>query len=146
MVVYDHNGSKYNSITDMCAAYHITRACYRQRRKRGMSVEQALNTPSQKNGCVKGQNGRVYNSKEEMLYDSDIATSVYYAHPDISISKLHKKKKAKKIVDHNGKEYNSLTEMMKAYQKDRWVYYHRLKLGWTLKDILEKPLERKEKH
>lgn len=43
----------------------------------------------------------------------------------------------KKCMDHFGREYDSLNEMLKAYNVNRTTYYTRRKAGWPLEKILE---------
>lgn len=49
----DHEGNKFRSVYQMCKAWGVNPSLYTYRRDRGMSLEEALTTPSRRSGSSK---------------------------------------------------------------------------------------------
>ena len=67
---YTYNGKTYKSLTEFVnlnAHESVTDVCFKQRIKKGMSVEDALKTPASRGEC-RDHTGKLYESKKAMVY------------------------------------------------------------------------------
>ena len=67
---YTYQGKTYNSLTEFVnlnAHESVTDVCFRQRIKKGMSVEDALKIPASRGEC-RDHKGKLYESKKAMVY------------------------------------------------------------------------------
>ena len=144
VVVKDHLGKEYSSLTDMCNTYHIRMCTYLARIKRGMSVEQALtiNVKATGNKQVVDPLGNVYDNAHNMCKAHGISYTEYNDRKNKGCSLkecLTKKKKARyedETIDHLGNKYNSLFDMCKAYKIERNLYKSRRDKGYSIEESL----------
>lgn len=107
----DHKGNIYPSYVLMCEAYGKDYSIYEKRIKKGYTLERALTQEIRK---VKSDNSKTHKNK----------LNPAGGHP-------------KRVQDHKGKEYVSITKMCKAYKVIPSTYKARLERGWNQKDALE---------
>lgn len=142
----DHLGNEYDSIEAMCYAYDIEQCTYSSRIKRGMSVEEALTTPSKV--IIKDHLGTVYLTKDAMCKAWGIERSTYSIRirkgmsvEEALTTPLGSKglKKASACKDHLGNEYPSRDAMCEAYNIDTGTFWSRISRGIGLEQALTTP-------
>ncbi|MCR5117119.1 MAG: hypothetical protein K6A97_06390 [Lachnospiraceae bacterium] len=151
---YDHLGNQYDSLSQMAAAYSIPLPTLSTRIKKGWSIEDALTKPkgfnpsrAEEAGCY-DHLGNEYNTLSEMAKAYNILPSTLQRRlskgvpledalkeSDRTISRNSVKIK---ICDHQGNEYNSLSEMAKAYNVPISTLQRRLGKGVPVEDALKK--------
>lgn len=135
----------------MCRHYGVTVSEYDGRIKSGKSVEEALKAKEK----IKDHLGNVYASKDRMLMHYGITVDAYNKRLkngwtlEKALTIPLRKRKCIPREDHLGNRYESLHEMLCHYNITRSAYEKRMEYGWSLEDILTKPLsgstaERKE--
>lgn len=90
---------------------------------------------------------RTYRNKKELCASLGISRKslnlgLYYGLPledAIQKSLNYKEHRSAAATDHKGIEFESVTEMCKAYEINRDLYKNRLKLGWTKEKALTTP-------
>ena len=163
----DHQGNIFSSVREMCKYWNVPTTTYYDRIKKGYTIEQTLTYDKQKNHQMyktckecKDHKGNIYPSYVLMCEAYGIDYSVFEKRikkgftleraltqkiikRNYDNTKTHKNKlnptggHPKRIQDHKGNEYNSITEMCKAYNIVPSVYYGRINRGWKLKEALE---------
>lgn len=77
----DHRGTVFESVEDMCRAWHISRVVYKGRLKSGWTLERALTTPARKRAPGKldpvDHTGKRYGSIAEMCGSYKIQPQTY---------------------------------------------------------------------
>ena len=162
----DHLGNMYSSITDMCRFYKITRSTYKNRIKLGWSLKDTLTIPMGghrpnvkiTSGTAKhiiDHRGNMYDSITEMCNFYGIAINTYcsriklgWSIEEILTTPINEHRKnikyisgnAKQITDHRGNMYDSISEMCRVYKITPGMYCNRVRLGWSLEEILTTPL------
>ena len=130
-VVKDHLGKMFSSETAMCKAHGLSLATYKARRKRGLSMEEAL----------ENKNLRVVKPKVDHLGNKYISIGdmamAYGIDKHTLISRLYKSN----LVDHLGNKFDTLINMCKCYGIEVGTYFTRLNNGWSLERILTTPLQ-----
>lgn len=138
-VCRDHEGKIYPSIRAMCTAYGISAGVYRYRKQQGWDLERILTTKINRVCTVKNSDGKEYNSKTELHRTNG---EVYI---ELSKKKRVRKNKAteKKVVDHKGNEFSSISEMCSFWNMDEDVYRHRIWCNWSIENALTVPVNNK---
>ena len=144
----DHLGNAFNSISDMCKYWGISKSIYNTRMlKCGWELKRALETPIvtkyKRKECI-DHLGNPYNSIKEMCIVWGIPTSTYkyrisqgYSIEDALIGNLQYK-----CRDHLGIEYESKNKMCEAYNINRGTFDNRIKRDhMSLKDALTLPID-----
>ena len=84
-------------------------------------------------------NGQTFKSIQECADFFNVNYNTFYSHYkkgvpiDLIIARYSQRIK---YIDHNGTEYNSLSEMLKDYNIPKSTYRSRKRQKWTLKQIL----------
>lgn len=144
----DHLGNKYDTIGEMCRAYHIKQSTFNSRLSYGFTLEEALtkNTKDTYNSenpkqCI-DHLGNKYDRIVDMLEAYSISKSVYYykLKKGYTIKEILTKAKhyshARKCTDHLGNKYNSVVDMCNAYGINAKTFNTRLRNGMTLDEAL----------
>ena len=77
--VIDHLGNKFKTIEEMCEYHNTEPSVYNTRRKRGMTVEQALTAVKMIRGVAIDPFGNNFNSVKDMCKAYNISISVFRA-------------------------------------------------------------------
>ena len=150
--VRDHCGNIFFSVIEMCDYYNVSPTSFYKKRKAGKSLEECLSDTrkTKVNYMVKDHLGNKFMSIKEMAehYGIEYGTLAYRLRKGYSMEEaLTKESKyfqtQKKCCDHNGVEYDSVLDMLKAYGIKKHNFYQRLKRGWTLERALTTPVETK---
>ena len=154
----DHLGNKFESITAMLKHYGVCNSLYYRRKKQGLSLEECLGKPTDKtkikrnstNGNKKvcfDHNGKEFNSVTAMLEYHGVDKNTYYKRKikgfslEVCLSPVdtiipNDRKRSRPCKDHNGKEFNSVTEMVNYHGTTLSVYYARKSKGYSLESCL----------
>jgi len=148
-IVYDHLGNMYYSKKEMCEAYGISFDAFSARRRKGMSLEEALT----KKPFLKDPEdaidtlGNVFKNKTAMCMHYGIPLTTYDRRLERGWSKeealgLKERKRASfgntVIKDHLGNEYSSKKKMCEHYGISVYTFKDRIKKGMSLEDALKK--------
>ena len=140
---YDHLGNEYKSTQEMCKKYNIDRNTYRNRIKRGWSIEEALTKPTSSLSASKIQDhlGNEYNSLTEMCKAYKIRINTFRSRIERGSSikdalTMPVASSTSKIQDHLGNEYRSIKEMCKKYHIADSTYRDRINNGWSVEEAL----------
>ena len=140
----DHLGNKYNSIKEMCDAYGINYFLYKTRIRYGWSKKRALTEKKE----ITDHKGKRYKNVAEMCRAYRISIQLYNIRRENGMSKkeaLETKisrivKKGKKVEDHCGNIFPSVSDMCRHYSISKNNYFQRIKNGWTLEETLTTPI------
>ena len=143
-VCYDHTGRQFTSEQAMCRYWKVSKAAYRARLKKGMSLKDALTTPVKQKKQSITYNGVTYKKLSDFLEEYKITMSDYYNRTQLgwSLDRIVNDLGNgcfKPCEDHLGNSYNSLKEMLATYEVSESMYYQRKEDGWTLEEILTIP-------
>ena len=153
---YDHLGNSFNSVREMAEHYGITEKIFWSRKRiLKWPLEKILTTPVQdiespSNAKSITCNGQTFKSINALCKHYGIPRSTfklrmsqgYTPEEAINIQPNPVKgfnKRYEKCKDPWGNEFNSKSEMYRHYGVSKDLVTSRLKLGWTLEDILSKP-------
>lgn len=140
----DHLGKEYDSISEMCRAYKISRSGFKNRIKNGMSLEEALTAPKNYEKSVVDHLGNEYTNMNKMCeaYGMDCKTVTQRLERGVSletaltVKSLPRTHRCKESTDHLGKTYSSFKEMCEAYNKTPRMVLNRIKTGMNLERAL----------
>ena len=141
--VFDHYGNAYSTVEDMCKAYGLSLGAYKERRKSGDTLEEAL---SKKGRVYKREEitvdhlGNKYNSEAEMAEAYGLSPAFLHgrlAYMDVESALTKKKQERPEVYDHKGNKYPSFAAMCKEYGFGITTVKRRLSRGLTLKESLE---------
>jgi len=138
-MIKDHEGHEFESITDKCKVYNISRTTYRNRIKKGMSEKEALTTPVKRKQQSINYNGVHYNKLSTFLKAYNLSMSDYYNAKNLgwSLDELVHKSKSFDCVDPYGNTFNNMQSLLKHYNISKKQYYYWLDKGKTLKEIID---------
>lgn len=133
--VYDYLQNEFNTVTEMCDYYGVSRSAYYYRIKQKQTVEQALTK-----GLCTDHLGNTYNTLSDMCNAYNIKERTYKNR----VKNLHwNKKKAltkdvmrQEVKDHLGNVFNSQREMCRHYGVNRTTFRHKLSCGMPLEEAL----------
>ncbi len=153
----DHLGNVYKCKADMCKAYGIKLELFRKRINQGWTLKDALSTAEKINETdwtVKDHLGNKFKSQNAMLAHYGVSSGCFWARrrkgwslkdslsgPVLKKNAIH----AKKIKDHLGIEWASITAMCEAYKLSPRVFKRRIDSGMSLEEALVTPLNLKYK-
>ena len=158
----DHLGNEFSSVRKMCKHYNILPQTYRQRIKKGWSLERALTVKAdsmesayaKRNGCT-DYLGNEFPSIQAMCDYHGTSYSAYSQRRrrGLTGADLFKKAMSKHdidthdgvVKDHTGKEYESRREMCEHWDIPMKVYYARMKRGYTVEQALTEELNEDER-
>ncbi len=156
----DHTGRAWPSVKAMCDAFNIPMTTFNNRLKRGWTLEQALTTPRDTTRPkhkfvkpVKDFKGVEYPTVGAMCAVYGISEKVYWSRKRILKWDLEKilttplqtiAKNAKQVTDHNGKVFNSISELCRYHKIGLSTFRERIKRGWTIEEALTGHVERKK--
>ena len=135
----DHLGKEYSSISAMCGAYGIHRNTFIFRRKKGMTLEQALAGRSR---TIKDHLGNTYRDKTAMCKAYGLSTSAFNKRLkagwslEESLTLPWGWSKVRACKDHLGKTYPTTQAMCGAYGIHCNTFMLRIKKGMTLEQAL----------
>lgn len=143
----DHLGKIYESETQMCLAYNISQATFRNRIDRlGWSLDDALTKPV--HNYVRDHLNNSFVSAKEMCRYYGVKFDVFYRRRKLgwsleealTDSKKHVKPMAVQCTDHKGNHFDSFAEMCRFWHIDFNVFKDRVgRLEWTLEEALTIP-------
>lgn len=140
----DHDGNKFNSISEMCIYYNIRVPTYLSRLKQGMSVKEALTKPTNRESIIDFR-GKQFKTMTEMChyYNKSCDTvKCRLAHQwtlkEALLIPIESKRVSRDFSceDHLGKKYTSKSEMCRKYEISKSLFDYRIKHGWSLEDAL----------
>lgn len=143
----DHLGKTYLSISAMCRHYNISVQAYKNRLKKGFSLQDALEKPNNKL-LPKSERtdhlGNIYESVKAMSNHYGIPLDTYKGRINRgwSIKKALTKEldttktTGKETLDHLGNKFNTLKDMCNHYNVTVSAYLCRMRNDWSLKDAL----------
>lgn len=154
--VKDHLGNEFISKNAMCGHYGIPASTFRNRLLRGWTLEQALTVPTKgqmskikpKKQIWEDHLGNEYISLPEMCAKYGITEKIYQSRRRICKWSLEKTlttpiqtqpSNAKKISDHLGNEFASISEMCRYHNVKRTQFRERVKKGWDIEKALTEP-------
>ena len=146
----DHTGREFYSISEMCRAWNVPRSTFENRISKGNSIEECLTgscKDNRKKERVKDHTGREFSCASEMCkaWGTNISNYYYRLHRGYSLeesltgdfSSIRISPKGKRgCVDHNGKRYDTITNMCKQYGITSTAFSKRLSRGYTLEQAL----------
>ena len=153
---HDHIGNEFKSVIDMCYHYNIAYVTFRKRIKSGMTLEEALTTPvMHRNRSKKPKDhlGNEYESTDALCKHYGINTMTLKSRREkgwtleealtIPLGDNRRLKdggRGRKIprTDHLGNNFKSTKEMCETYGISTNIFYKRMRLGWSLEDVLTK--------
>lgn len=142
------DGTVYPSEKAMCLAEGINYGTYRLRRKKGQSIKDALNPAGYKrHGKITAPNGITYTDMKDMCRAYGIRYNTFRRRIEKGISVEDallpgrvsidgKNVPPSSIKSPDGKTYNTVSEMCRAYNITYNQYYNRVKHGWTQEEAL----------
>ena len=142
----DHLGNIYENIEHMCKHYKIDIQTYKYRICCGWSKERALTQPVRMISTAIDHKGTKFISENEMCRHYNITPDTYRSRikHGWSIEKALTTPVREHIrccaVDHLGNEYESVSEMCRAYSIDASIYRLRIESGLSIGQALTKPL------
>ena len=144
----DHLGNSYPTIGKMCIHYGIGRDVYRARLRNGHTLQYALTEPVKPSPRKPSTDhlGNTYDTQKAMCDHYGLSVTVFTSRltkykGDLKKALTEPLDPLKKTcTDHTGRKFNSIKEMCNYWNIPYKVYNSRRRLGWTLKDILEKPM------
>lgn len=143
----DHQGRTFPSIKAMCDHWRVPRNVFFTRRKQGKTLEQCLDPVTRPRqgqaNTIKDHLGGAYTNLDAMCAAWDISKAQYMQNIrnglDIGRALTERTARPRHPKDHLGNEYRSINAMCRAWNITKTTLRARLELGWTLKEILEKP-------
>lgn len=141
----DHLGNEYVSISQMCKVWGISKGTYDYRIKCKWSKEKAL-TIDDFRKC-KDHKGRVFPSVSAMCIYWEVTRSAYDKRLEhgwtqeeaLTGGKVYVHNTAKTCVDHLGNDFQTIQDMLKAWNVSRSTFDSRIQNGWTLEESLSIP-------
>lgn len=146
----DHLGNEYISLSAMCEAYGVKANTFHSRIKSGMSLEEALTTPSTPLVDIPERTdhlGNTYSSRVAMCkaWGMDINTFTGRLASGMSLEEAltipSGDARGNACKDHLGNEYPFKKAMCDAYGIKVVTFDNRIGRGWTLEDALVRPVK-----
>jgi len=147
----DHKGQVFPSIKAMCRHWGISRATFERRSRLGWSLKDTLETPAgnlTNSKKATDHKGQVFISIEAMCRHWGISRTTFesrsrlgWSLKDILEKPVGNPSIGKEATDHKGQVFPSIEAMCRHWKITPATFYGRQKLGWGLKDILEKPVD-----
>ena len=144
MKVKDHNNKEFQTKTEMCNYYNIQIGTFNARIKAGMTLQEALETPTVK--CYTDYKGNIYNTLKSMCDAYGVSTTKYIYRMNKGYSQEEALNNQKSLyrtkyngIEIDGKTYNNLSSLCKEYNVSIDMVNRRLKAGYSLKDALTIP-------
>ena len=142
----DHLGNEFQSITALCKYYNISVRTYKDRLAKGMSLQEALETPNNKflpEDKRTDHLGNVYSSIKEMANHYGLALDTYQRRikNGWSIEKaltepIDTTKHGKSETDHLGNRFDTIKDMCNHYNITVSAFLIRRKKGYSLEYCL----------
>ena len=144
-----YKGVEYSSIKALCEKYKISYAMVSQRLKKGLSIEEAIETPLKKhrNGITVVYKGKEYQSIRSLANKKNIPYHVVQMRVkkgmsiedaiDTPVGELMGNK-----VEFKGKVYSSFSKLCKAYNISSSIAISRINMGWSLEKTLTTPIRK----
>ena len=144
---HDHLGNEFPSIRAMCDHWRVPRNVFFTRRREGKSLKECLDPVTRQRHSqqriVRDHKGQIHANLDAMCAAWNISKADYMQNIrnglDLARALTERTTRPKKPKDHLGNEYPSINAMCRAWHITKTVLRSRLELGWTLKEILEKP-------
>lgn len=149
MIVKDHNGKEFPTVAIMCRWHNIDPNIYYGRLRLHWSQEKALTTPKGKRTHYHERLIEIDGQQFYNLYDA----AKYIGIPESRLQARLKKNLTGDLLkyqgklnnvsskDHLGKQYDSLTDMCKAWNISYWAVVNRINNGWSVKKALTTPVK-----
>lgn len=145
----NYKGVEYTSIKALCEKYKVSYAMVSQRLKKGMSIEEAIETPLKKhrNGIPVMYKGKQYQSIRSLAKKKNIPYHVV----QMRVKKGMNIEKAidtpvgelmGNTIEFKGKTYSSFSKLCKEYNISSSIALSRLNMGWSLEKTLTKPIRK----
>ncbi len=137
-VVYDHKGNVYRSFNALSTAYGLSTSSVKYRLNKGMTLEEALTTPSQKKGMkVLDHLGNEFDSVILMCQAYGVTMGEYDARrkQGFSVREALTTKSLNISIDDYGNIYENVNKLAEACNINAGTYktYHRL--GYSVEDM-----------
>lgn len=144
------DGRTFVSVKEMCKAYGVDYRVYKYRIRKGMSPEEALAARSEHTSKEAG--GKVYDTVKDMCNAYGITTGVFYGRISRGMTQEEAltadtgHRNPKEVTGPDGRQYQSVEKMCKAYGIGRQVYESRRRMGWPLEKSLTEPVRHRVKN
>jgi hypothetical protein len=139
----DHLGNPYNTLQDMCDYWKIKPNAYRARRKRGLSIEEALTIPL-RCSCV-DHLGKKFDSAKDMCEYWGVREKTYHDRKQRGLSleqclssEVLPREYKQDITDHEDRVFKTQKDMCEYWGVREKTYHDRKSKGWPLKECLSK--------
>ena len=158
MIVKDHKGNVYPSMSAMAAAWGVKNRTLHGRLDRGWTVEQALTTPADNfkpkhkhRKAWTDHKGNEYSSLPEMcaaygitekLFQGRVRNCGWDLERALTTPVSYIPGNAKAIRDPGGREFPSVSAMCKYHNVSRTLFKERLARGWDLERALCAPAKK----
>ena len=144
----DHLGNTFTSIQEMADYWHIPDSTLSARLQK-MPIKDALTltTKELRGKTVTDHTGRTFPSVTAMCKAWGITTALYYGRlkcgysieDALTLPIAEKPKNSKTIIDHEGNEFSSVSDLCEYWKIGRSTFNARIKNGWSQKDALTTP-------
>ena len=138
----DHLGNSYNSVNAMCDAYGISAVVFRNRRRKGMTLEEAL-----MGYRYTDHEGRHFRTKKDMCDFYHIKVTTYLGRLKNGMSQKDaltlplEEHTSCFVKDHLGNTYKSLKRLASAYNmKERTLRARLYEFNWSMEKSLTTPV------
>lgn len=145
--VKDHLGNKFESILKMCEYYNVPYCTYKDRQKKGLSIEECLADYVPVNFRCKDHLGNEFNSIKEMCEHWNIRTGTYRQRRrngwsiEDCLTMKSKSGSSSIVTDHLGNKFRSQQDLCKFYNIPYYIYYSRVHNGWPQEKALTTKFE-----
>jgi hypothetical protein len=162
---YYIEGKGFSSKPEMCKYYGVNFSTYRKRVESGQSNEEALgivNVPDRRKEIKKNKenlkaseielvvNGKRFESISELAREYNMKDVTLRKRilkqrlsPEEAVHRQIGKSGNKINLSINGIEYESITQLAKAFNLEPYILYSRIKKGFTVEEAVQKPLKGK---
>ena len=141
---YDHNGTKFSTLKEMCKYYGISEANYLVRLRNGWSMKNALTTPVRGQACVDHE-GEKFPSMTKMCEYWGVPYELFYRRYKVQGKSLEESltlgSDYETVFDHLGNRFTTQVEMCRFYGISYTTFWVRKNKGWSIKDALTKGVQ-----
>lgn len=145
-IIFDHKGNGFPSLVKMLEYHNVSVEMYAKLSKEGLPLAQILEN-TKRDYSVTDFKGNSFDNLKAMCEHYNVSYSIYKARIKQGMSMeealtkpVRKARKKEEYTDHLGQKFNSLGNMCKHWGLHLQTYDSRMAQGWSLKDILETPV------
>lgn len=144
----DHLGNKFNTVEEMCEHWDISYSSFYTRMANNMTVEEALTVPLREKDMEPVDHlGNRFDTLQEMCKHWGISKGAFQSRLQLGWSledaltippkqQYANRNNCRKVTDHLGQEFKSITEMCKHWGVKYSTFNSRIRYKWSVKDAL----------